>query len=394
MGRRTRELILAAVVCGGIAWALFVPAYRAYVLEPGMRSAVERMEVKAVRRLASLGADVNLDLGPQATPPQPDPFAVRTPLRVAIQRNDRDTLRFLIRRGADVERRNRSGDTPLIYAINQGRVELASELLAAGAGANTPDQWGYPPLVHAIRWWNPQHPEDSVALVRLLLRHGADPSIVADDFTALACAEEEGAGPLVELLRRPGCADRKTCLERIAAKGPLYATRSEHLDAVKLLVRRNVSFRVQDEKGTSLMAAASEFKQKLLPYLLQHARGIDRAFLNTRVQGDTALTLAAYEARWANAKALLAAGADPDLVDARGRTALHYAAIHGAAGMLPFFLAAGASLNVRDASGLTPLDEAKDRRRIAMIRSLREAGASEQATDMRSRRAHEALRRR
>jgi ankyrin repeat protein len=49
---------------------------------------------------------------------------------------DRDTVRFLIQHGADTERRNADGDTPLLIAIRQDNHRLASHLVNQGADVN------------------------------------------------------------------------------------------------------------------------------------------------------------------------------------------------------------------------------------------------------------------
>lgn len=50
---------------------------------------------------------------------------------------DRDSIRFLIERGADPEARNADGDTPLLVAIRQDNHRLATQLVGLGADVNT-----------------------------------------------------------------------------------------------------------------------------------------------------------------------------------------------------------------------------------------------------------------
>jgi ankyrin repeat protein len=49
---------------------------------------------------------------------------------------DRDTVRFLIERGADPEARDAAGDTPLLIAIRQDNHRLATHLVNRGADVN------------------------------------------------------------------------------------------------------------------------------------------------------------------------------------------------------------------------------------------------------------------
>jgi ankyrin repeat protein len=78
---------------------------------------------------------------------------------------NRDTVRFLIGRGADTEARNADGDTPLLIAIRHRNHRLATHLLALGANYN---------------------------------------AVAADGRSALALAQELGATEMVGMLRRLG----------------------------------------------------------------------------------------------------------------------------------------------------------------------------------------------
>ena len=49
---------------------------------------------------------------------------------------DRDTVRFLLDRGADTEQRNADGDTPLLIAIRQDNHRLATHLVNQGANVD------------------------------------------------------------------------------------------------------------------------------------------------------------------------------------------------------------------------------------------------------------------
>ena len=49
---------------------------------------------------------------------------------------DRDTVRFLTERGADLEQRDANGDTALLIAIRQDNHRLATHLVARGADVN------------------------------------------------------------------------------------------------------------------------------------------------------------------------------------------------------------------------------------------------------------------
>jgi ankyrin repeat protein len=59
---------------------------------------------------------------------------------------DRDALNFLIRSGAEVNRADPEGDTPLLVAIRNGHLDATRRLIVAGADVNQTDGTGRLPL--------------------------------------------------------------------------------------------------------------------------------------------------------------------------------------------------------------------------------------------------------
>ena len=85
----------------------------------------------------------------------------------AIVGNDADRVRFLIKKGADVNKRDSGGFTPLDSAARGRSATLIEILVEAGADPNTPDADGFFPLLHAI---NRNH----VPSVEMLAKKGAN----------------------------------------------------------------------------------------------------------------------------------------------------------------------------------------------------------------------------
>lgn len=79
---------------------------------------------------------------------------------------DRDSLRFLLERGADLAQRDENGDTPLLIAIRQDNHRLATHLVNAGADVNVKTRDGESALALARSIKAPE-------LVSLLQRFGA-----------------------------------------------------------------------------------------------------------------------------------------------------------------------------------------------------------------------------
>jgi ankyrin repeat protein len=138
-----------------------------------------------------------------------------TPLSDAAWRGDIDTVRQLVRNGADI---NELNGAPLFLAARGGHAlgphscgvearDRAAEieaLLELGANPNQRD--GRPRTMGGSSGWTPlfvalHHKQFQSALV--LLRHGADPTLTSDQgMTVMQMAEIEGApSQVVDLIR-------------------------------------------------------------------------------------------------------------------------------------------------------------------------------------------------
>lgn len=191
-----------------------------------------------------------------------------------------------------------SPDTPLIVATEARRVDVMRPLLEAGAFINTPRTADRQTPLHIAA------ASDDVALVQLLLNHGADVSPKAEShFTPLHIA---------------------------AAKG--------RLANLQALINAGADINAATEQGqTPLMLAIEHDQGECLQWLIAQGAALDqRAWPQ---QGRTALMLAARKGNLPLAQKLLEAGADPLLEDTQQQTAaqqvtrsLHpalYLLIHG-----------------------------------------------------------------
>lgn len=84
----------------------------------------------------------------------------------AVGVTDRDTVRFLTERGANLEQRNAAGDTALLVAIRQDNHRLATHLVNRGADVNIKAADGRSALAVAQELQLPE-------LISLLQRQGA-----------------------------------------------------------------------------------------------------------------------------------------------------------------------------------------------------------------------------
>ena len=141
-------------------------------------------DVNAVRGLLDGGADVNAR-----------DETTRTPLMYATVKNQKEVVQLLLERGADVNARSDKGETALTLAARQGHPEIAQALLRKGADVNVQDNAGLTPVVYATQ-------SDHPATLKVLSEEGrAD---VSGEQGKKALRSAQGHPDLIELLKKAG----------------------------------------------------------------------------------------------------------------------------------------------------------------------------------------------
>ena len=113
----------------------------------------------------------------------------QTALMWAISERHVETARVLVEHGADVRDRSNGHYTPMLFAAQQGSIDIATILMEAGAGVNR-DGDGPAPLVVAIG-------RGHVPLARFFVKNGAMPNILmANGNTPLGAALAVGGRQL------------------------------------------------------------------------------------------------------------------------------------------------------------------------------------------------------
>ncbi|MBI3286826.1 MAG: ankyrin repeat domain-containing protein [Chloroflexi bacterium] len=125
-----------------------------------------------------------------------------TPLALAAYLGQKETVQFLISKGADVNAiaKNESRFTALTGAVSSGHRAIVELLLTGGADPNHRYEEGITPLFAAAANGDPK-------MIELLLARGADASVkTPKGQTALSIALEKGHNNVAGLLRRHGAA--------------------------------------------------------------------------------------------------------------------------------------------------------------------------------------------
>ena len=279
-----------------------------------------------------------------------------TALMFAAQQGDTASTRILLAAKADPnDVMPKTGATALAIASSIGNTEVVALLLDGGADANTRDANGFTPLLHAVRdsdyGLDAAAKAASVIVVKALLAHGADPN------ARLALDKE------------------KTAAE-VKAQAGAVGVRSANGGRVK---RTAITITEVELEGATPVALAAECNNLGAVKALVEA-GADPNIATAK--GTTPLILAAgagtdvQRARALDERAtavqteayLLDHGADINAHGQFGWTALHAASYQGLNDVVELLVSRGADINSFDKLGQTPLS-------ISLSVLTKEAGA-------------------
>ena len=252
-----------------------------------------------------------------------------TPLHFAVIVENDEAVKALVNHGADLEARSGNNLTPLQRALALGTTGAAIALLEAGADPNGRDEFGQTPLHFAVTRGNAE-------AVAALLEAGADPNLRAvNGTTPLNYVDNEAVRTLLEAAGALESAGNLTHFESTEAR--IYSP----APALGACANWNTSAFFEAAKLSDVTRCLQA--------------GVDLEARDRR--GETLLHRAAIVGTAKVVTALLKAGADPNARGLICMTPLHYAAAlwRSEAGMA--LLAAGANPAARDEDGNFPFDE-------------------------------------
>lgn len=301
---------------------------------------------------------VVLLLGLMAAAPAPE-----SPVADAAQRGDVETVRTLLRQGADVNAAQGDGMTALHWAAKNGDVDLLQVLLYAGANREaTTRLGGYTPLHLASQ-------EGADEAVRALLEAGSNANAVTSTgASALHFAAMAGRPDAIKALLARG-ADVNARDAHGGRTALMLAAAGSRLEAMKTLLRAGADIRVASRVVDYVeRARADDVERRRRDRVIAAAKGPAEG----QPPADGARGGAARPAAGAQAPdpdsptapdstAARASGPRPlryeDWVGRQGGlTALHYAARDGQAEAVRLLLDAGAEVNqVTEGDHTSPL---------------------------------------
>lgn len=235
-----------------------------------------------------------------------------TALVFAAREGDLEVARLLLDAGADVNQTTQYGWAPLLAAVQNRRYRLAADLLERGADPNLANRGGWTPLYLAVDNRNieagdypTRRPDmDHMALISLLLDNGADPNLRMASSTETRTIfthqwlYEEGATPflrasqsgdldLMRLLLEHGAdpsipTDAGVTALMVASgigwvEGVTYEWSPEQTrEAVALLLELGADVNAQDwvDGRTALMGAAHKGRTDVIELLVGHGANL------------------------------------------------------------------------------------------------------------------------
>ncbi|VAH95753.1 unnamed protein product [Triticum turgidum subsp. durum] len=222
------------------------------------------------------------------------------PLHEAAGTGRMDTCKYLVEElGFDInaDANNDSGMTPLACAVARGKAIAVRYLLDKGANLNKQDSVGFSPLHYATKKGND-------GLVRLLLSKGASPDISSCEGTPLHVAVSDGNYGIVQSLLQHDADPNRVfsdlgtpmtaavlCADVICVAGKISV--SAALKCMKLLVKAGAGLNCTTP-DTPLVIATSKDLTECVQYLLEV--GAD-ANIPSNYNGTTPIEIAADSGR-------------------------------------------------------------------------------------------------
>ncbi|RFU80736.1 pfs, nb-arc and ankyrin domain [Trichoderma arundinaceum] len=269
----------------------------------------------------------------------------------------------------DVNSMGVRGRTPLLRAAENGHEAIVRLLLKHGADIEAKDSVNGTALNIAA-----SHGYDAVIMP--LLESGADTEARVKGNTSLHKAVSGGYEAIVRLLLDAGAN-----FESQAFKGetPLsIAAFKGHESIFRLLIESGADIKSKDfQRKTALHRAASMGHEAIVMLLIEAGAGIE----DKDSAGLTPLCIVASKGHENIAKLLLRHGADIKVKNENGNTPLHEAVFGGFETTIRLLLDAGADVESKDLEGKTPLAVAASMGHGAVVKMLLEVGADTKAKD-------------
>jgi ankyrin repeat protein len=291
----------------------------------------------------------------------------------AIIQNDPSAVQFLIDQGANVNARNKKGETPLMKACKiKSSTDIIWYLLQAGADPNIPDNQKDIPARFCL---------ENIELVQLLVEAGTDIHFRDEHERTLLHLSAMADVPTEVLAYLLDVGSEVNAQDGFSDTPLMYACQyKEGLEKTILLLSAGADPNNEDRYGNTVLNRCSP---DLMEVLLEAGADINRP--NVRY-GLTPLQMASFRGYTDGVEKLLQLGADTEIEDSRGNTAINiitqdmpimYDDTYNE--ILKLLIEAGANVNHRyhlpDGTRVTMLDYVLKKKNYVALYLLLEAGA-------------------
>jgi len=264
--------------------------------------AVDLGNKEIVRMLIQAGADVNIEHRGET--------ALGIIFENMIDDDDREIAMVLIDAGANLNQRDINGKTPLIDAVMMEEPKLVSKILIKGADMDARDNTGSTALMYASENGNKE-------IVTMLIDSNVN-SVDRNDHSALYKAFLNNHNDIVDMLIQAG-ANINSELLRAAIINP-----SPIIDnLVRKLIQSGADVLTMDDEGNTPLMLALRRRNVNIAKLLIKKGGIGSNIITQDTRGDTPLMIALQKGDIDLAKLLIKdGGIGPNIKNNTGKTAL------------------------------------------------------------------------
>jgi ankyrin repeat protein len=206
-----------------------------------------------------------------------------TPLMFAAQNGYLEICKLLVENGATIERRSLNGRSAFLLAVKSGNFEVSKYFIEKGAEINSRDIYGRTALIYSA------FAGDS-AICQLLISNKADIAIKdTDKIDALLGATRNGRIKIVRLLLNAGAnintADWQGLTPVMVAAG------TPNFEILKLLITLKAEINLKTKKNeTALTLAIKRHNEKVVKYLLENGADVNQQL----TLSENPLTVAKY----------------------------------------------------------------------------------------------------
>ncbi len=263
----------------------------------------------------------------------------------------------------NINSRDMLGMTPLMYASQEGNLEVFKKLSEKGATIEK-YQFGNPntPLMLASQ-------NGHAEIVKILIEKGADvDEKTTIGRTALMMASEKGHTEVVRIL-----IENSINKDRNKNLALLIATQNGHIRLVEELIKNGANINIKDNyKKKPLMIASEKGYAEIVKTLIKAGANVN----DKNEYGSTALMIASEKGHTEVVRKLIEAGVNVNDKNKNDYTALKYASEHGYIDIAKLLIEACADIDYKYKYGQTLLIIASSREHIEIVKVLVEAGAN------------------